>query len=889
MSLAVAVAALVPPSIAAVRGQGAAGTSSAVAGLALEQPVKPGRFFDVVGRRSAVFGYEDRPFECWIYPVKVLDDFRLTFRIDGYPLEMDSRDLATTIRVQPDATTFVYSHAAFTVRQTIVAPLDAAGVLVLLDIDSVLPMRVTGSFRPRLRPMWPAGAMTPNAGWDAAGGRYILTEDSGRFAAAIGSPGARELSLMPYQEEPRDVPLRFAVDVPLDRGRKIVPIVIAGSLDGAGAASAEYDRLVGSISALRESTAAHYRRLLAETVAIDTPDERLNTAFAWAKIGVDKGMATNPLVGRGFLAGFRTSGESERPGYAWFFGRDALWTTLASTAYGDTATTRTALDFLKRYQRTDGKIPHEVSQSATLVPWFTGYPYPWASADATPLYVVAHGDHWQATGDRPFLDASWDSIARAFAFTAATDTDGNGLVENTGAGHGWVEGGALHPAHEEIYLQGVWVAAAQAMAAMADARGDAAAAADARRWAERTRGAVERTYWLEGPRHYAFATVRPRKTPAEAEPGPDRARRQARLKALSGATLIDEDTVLPAVPLWWRLLDPARADEQIDHLGSGRIATDWGARILSETSELYDPLSYHYGSVWPLFTGWAAMASYGYGRPHVGLQAVMSSVGLKETGAIGYVTELLSGRFNAPFGRSSHHQVWSEAMIVTPVLRGLFGIEAGDAGRTLRISPQLPADWRHAAARNVPMGNMRYDIAFARAAGRLAVTIERRGPAPDAAPGGATRIVLAPAFPLDTGIQQITVNGSVMKAGTERIGDVQRAPITMDNPPARTVIIFRLTEGTDVYVRHEAAAPGAESTGLRVLRSRALPGALQLRLEGRGGSTYALRVRTPHVVGGATGVRVAPASEGDTLVQVTFEGAADRYVRRDIALPLRRR
>lgn len=77
--------------------------------------------------------------------------------------------------------------------------------------------------------------------------------------------------------------------------------------------------------------------------------------------------------------------------------------------------------------------------------------------------------------------------------------------------------------------------------------------------------------------------------------------------------------------------------------------------------------------------------------------------------------------------------------------------------------------------------------------------------------------------------------------------------------------------------------------GLRVLRSRALPDALQLRLEGRGGSTYALRVRTPHVVGGATGVRVAPASEGDTLVQVTFEGAADRYVRRDIALPLRRR
>jgi hypothetical protein len=25
---------------------------------------------------------------------------------------------------------------------------------------------------------------------------------------------------------------------------------------------------------------------------------------------------------------------------------------------------------------------------------------PWASADATPLYVIAHADYWRATGDR---------------------------------------------------------------------------------------------------------------------------------------------------------------------------------------------------------------------------------------------------------------------------------------------------------------------------------------------------------------------------------------------------------------------------------------------------------------------------------------------------------
>src|SRR5439155_1434052 len=101
------------------------------------------------------------------------------------------------------------------------------------------------------------------------------------------------------------------------------------------------------------------------------------------------------------LAGFRTSGESERPGFAWLFGRDALWTALALDAEGDVAATRTALDFLKKYQRADGKIPHEISQSAAFIPWFTDYPYPWNSADATPRSPERRGRGRSAPGRPP--------------------------------------------------------------------------------------------------------------------------------------------------------------------------------------------------------------------------------------------------------------------------------------------------------------------------------------------------------------------------------------------------------------------------------------------------------------------------------------------------------
>jgi glycogen debranching enzyme len=843
--------------------------------------VRRGRFFDVVGRRSAIFGRESDPLEAWVYPLKVLDDFALSFRLKDYPLDIEGGDVLTTILVRPEATVLTYSHAAFTVRQILVAPVDEPGLLVLLDVRSVLPLTVTGSFRPRLRLMWPAGLMTPNIGWDEKAHVYFVTEESKRFAAVVGSPDARDTSVMPYQEEPKDVPIRFVIETSPERTRsEYVPIVVAGSVEGRDAAKAAYDRLLASAGTLYARNVEHYRRLLESTLTIETPDPRLDESFAWAKVGVAKGLATNPLLGTGLVAGFRTSGDSERPGFGWFFGRDALWTTLALHSVGDLDSARTALEFLRKHQRADGKIPHEVSQSATLIPWFSDYEYAWKSADATPLYVVAQADHWRAGGDTAYLESAWDSIVRAYRFTAATDTDGNGLVENTKVGHGWVEGGALYPAHEEIYLQGAWIEAARGFAEMADARGDRALAGEARAAAERTRAAVEKTYWLGERGFYGFATTTPPEKPPEAEPGPHRQGRQVRLDELARVRFVDEDTVMPAVPLWWGQLEDGRAQLELDHVGGGAIATDWGARILADTSRLYDPLSYHYGSVWPLFTGWASVGAYRYGRPHVGYQALMANALLRSRSALGYVTELLSGDFNAPFGRSSDHQVWSEAMVVSPLVRGLLGLESEAGGRRLRFSPSLPADWDRVAVRHFRVGSARYDLTLTRAPGRTAIEVVRKSDGPP------LDLVVAPTFPLDARLRSVTVDGAKADHRVHRTGDRQRAEVAA-RVATRSAMVFEYSEGTDAYARAEPSEPGAVSGGLRLLRSRADGQALHLVLEGRAGRSYALRVRTPRGLGGAPGVIVKKATERDWELQVSFEGKTDDYVRRQLELPLR--
>jgi glycogen debranching enzyme len=592
-------------------------------------------------------------------------------------------------------------------------------------------------------------------------------------------------------------------------------------------------------------------------------------------------LATNPELGTGLLAGFRTSGESERPGFAWFFGRDALWTSLATTSEGDFTTTRTALTFLRKYQRNDGKIPHEISQAAAVVPWFDAFPYAWASADATPLYVIAHADYWRASGDLEFIRQAWDSIVKAYRFSAATDTDGNGLIENTNVGHGWVEGGALHPAHEEVYLEGLWIAASRGIAELADAMHDTAISTQARAAADHASAAIEQTYWMTARGFYAFATAQPRTTMPIAEPGPNRSRRQARLEALAKAKLIDEDTVLPAVPLWFRTMRDDRAQTEIDHLGSGSLATDWGARIISDRSELYDPLSYHYGSVWPLFTGWAALAAYNYGRPSVGFQALMANALLTYPGALGEVTELLSGDFATPFGRSSHHQVWSEAMVVAPVVRGLLGIEATEGGRRLRFAPTLPATWDRVEARAVPIGADQYDLTFQRSDDRAVVRIAPRGE-----PARARhRIVVAPAFPLDAHVRRVNVNGTSVKFQTLSIGDIQRVEVSVDGSGQTTEIVFAVDQGTEVYAEPTAIHPGAQNLGLRVLRVRADSRALHLTLEGRGGHAYPIVVRTPHQLGSVEDVTTLEHRAGSERLEVSFAGPAMEYVRREVVIP----
>ena len=72
--------------------------------------------------------------------------------------------------------------------------------------------------------------------------------------------------------------------------------------------------------------------------------------------------------------------------------------------------------------------------------------------------------------------------------------------------------------------------------------------------------------------------------------------------------------MLATVPMWFGLLDEDKAGTMIAELAAPEHQTDWGMRIISSGAAKYSAGGYHFGSVWPLFTGWASVGEYRYHR-----------------------------------------------------------------------------------------------------------------------------------------------------------------------------------------------------------------------------------------------------------------------------------
>ena len=673
--------------------------------LVIRKDAMPNKPFSVTGERGAILGQQDGTFELWLLPVKMLHEAHLKARLKDYDTDIDLNAHATNIEVRPDHTTITYSHAAITVKQHMFIPHTSepglATAVVLFEIHASRPAEVTLSFAPSMEQQWPAPNFgRPGSSWipSGTGGAYSLETDNPDFHGMVAMPNAQHGPIPPYQERPATTPVEFHLSYdPAKDDHSFYPLLCGLAKKGETGA-ALLQRLVSENQHLDhdyQTTAQYYDHFFDHRLTISTPDKRFDEAMRWAEVSIEESKVST-ANGAGLAGGWYTSGDSARPGFGWFFGRDTLWTLYAVNSFGDFAMSKQALDFLLAHQRADGKMMHEYSQTANQVDW-SHMPYLYASADSTPLFVMQIEDYVRTSGDLTYLKQHWDNVKRAYAFTRSHTTDG--VYDNT-QGTGWVEEWPKMP-HQEIYLAALDQQSAASFSRLAKLMNERDTAEEASKTASMIEAKLAEYRGADGM--YRFS------------------RRE-------DGSYEDVPSIFPAVAWWSGHLVLPQAGQTFAAWAGHEFSTDWGIRSVATSTPIYDAVSYHHGSVWPLYSGWTSMAEYRTGRPVQAFANLRNSAELTWLQDPGAITEVISGEFLAPLGRSSSHQLWSSAMVLAPAIRGLFGLEADALNHTLRVAPQMPAAWGEASVQHVMVGDQSFDVTMKRVGAQLEVRATSAAP-----------------------------------------------------------------------------------------------------------------------------------------------------------------
>ncbi len=749
--------------------------------------------------------------EAWTFPLKLVRDFHLVFHVGGQAVPAE--DFARTLTVRPECSTILYSGDDFQVRETLFIPVDQPGAILQFEVASEEPLEIEAVFQSDLQLEWPAAIGGTDTSWSPEIHGFVLGEERNKFSGIVGSPtgvvGQSEY-VTNYSSSTANS-IRLGVT---SKGTDSKLIVLAGSLEGASEAVKTYQTLIASHAQLLRDAAAFYQTYLNRTVSLELPDVALQQAYDSARVSVIQGLSRNPDLGAGLVAGFRTSLEGQRPGFAWFFGRDALWTSLALDSEGDFATTRLALDFLSRFQREDGKIPHEISQSAHYVNWFKDYPYAYASADATPLYLITMNDYVKRSGDIAFAGEKWDSLWKAYEYMRST-YDAQNFPQNNVYGHGWVEGGPLLPVKTEFYQSGLGAESLRSLGNLAGLLGKADVARELQQEFAAQQGKLNDIFWSADKNYFAFALDK------------DNHR-------------VQELSVLTTVPMWFGLMDEARSNATITQLADLDHQTDWGMRIISNQSPIYSAQGYHFGSVWPLFTGWASVGEYRYHRAQPAYANLRANALLALDGSLGHVTEVLSGSYYQGLSTSSPDQIWSAAMIVSPFLRGMFGLDADVPGNTLTFAPHAPAEWTAYAVKNVPLGDSRFDLCVSKTLNEITLLVNKSG-------SGAPTLNFEPAVSLRARVLGVECNGRVLAFHVVANATDQHVIMQVALSAETTTIRIRLQDDFGFTYAPDLPPLGSESRGLRILSESwsASHDLLMVGISGIAGSDYEITLWNP--------------------------------------------
>jgi GH15 family glucan-1,4-alpha-glucosidase len=517
-----------------------------------------------------------------------------------------------------------------------------------------------------------------------------------------------------------DNDLELSYDLKLEEGQDInITLVGVGSFSSAEECLREFRFIRDNSSKLVQDTEDSFKRYSSSTLAFRSPSaekrqnlqiSKLLRAYEKAKTSLQYLKAEYDGLGQGICAGL--------PRFPNYWARDTGWSLRGYLAVGDNRFARSVIDNFFNHQAKSttkgavrGELPMIISGKAFL------HSTTYGSADSTFLFPWAIREYVLATADVEYLKERWESIEALVDCGLLKDTDGDGLID-----HGFTGTAEKLPIRDSTWMDhidrrksanDVQALFYESLKIGSELAGIVDDSYDQKRWkekAEQLAFRIDQEYWNEQEEFY-FDTIRKN---GSKDPS-------IRPNAL---VLLLTDAVK----------DPRKRRSVIERIEREDMTTSWGVRTLSTLDPKYHPALYHDGAVWPLVTGWAALAEIQAGRGEQALYYIncMAERILYENGMF---AETYRGDKPDPFN-SCMLQAWSISMYIHALREMMLGMKMNLLENTILFKPQIAGsllqEYTHFEFEHNVNGRGRFQASVDPYNGKLLVTLKDwQGPRPE--------------------------------------------------------------------------------------------------------------------------------------------------------------
>jgi len=485
-----------------------------------------------------------------------------------------------------------------------------------------------------------------------------------------------------------------------------------------------------------ETMCSRYRQWLESGAQVVTNNEFFNAVLE--RSFSDLRMLWNRDGDGGYLA-------AGTPWYDSLFGRDSAIVAIQTLAYKPEIACH-ALKMLARWQgkkidpwrdEEPGKILHEWRQDEMTATGELPFSPYYGSVDSTPLFLLLAGEYYAWTADLELLRKLEPNLRLALDWIdVLADIDGDGYIEYEArspvglVNQGWkdspdaiinADGTLAKPPIALVEVQGYLYAAKKKLAPVFAALGDQKLARQLSQAAARLKRRFNRDFWLEDSDFLALAL--------------DGDNRQ-----------VAAITSNPGQALWTGIVQRRLASAVADVLMRNDMFSGWGIRTLSTTSNRFNPLGYHLGTVWPHDNAFIAMGFKKYGFADESNEVATALFDAARSFSYYRLPELYAGSARSiqytpvPYPVACRPQAWAAGSFPL-ILQAILGLAPNaPEGELLIVRPRLPYWLDSVQVRNLRVGQGSADLLFSRRGvrTRLEVLTVR----------GRLRVSVVPAWPL---------------------------------------------------------------------------------------------------------------------------------------------